>query len=177
MIGWPWWHGSAVPIAIVTSVAIGIALVPAIARRSRFVDKFRRAVTNDDEHFGGLILYTLAYALFTTIGVTLDPFPAAAALLALSLGDGIGGAVGRALGEHHYRAPGGKQKTFEGSLVVVLGAIAGALTAALLFGVRLDLTAAFAIGVVAAVTEAFSPRGTDNLLIPAAVYIAAHLVT
>lgn len=177
VIGWPWWHGTAVPIAIVGAVALGVAFVPTLARRSHFVERLQRCVTSDDEHWGGLVLYTIAYAIFTVIGVMLDPFAAGAALLALSLGDGIGGAVGRALGDHHYRAPGGKQKSFEGSLVVLLCAVIGALLASLLFATPLPLASAFVLGAVAAVTEAFSPRGTDNLLIPAAVYIAAHLVT
>lgn len=177
VIGWPWWHGAAVPIAIVATVAVAIAWVPALARRLTVADRFRRCVTSDDEHWGGLVLYTIAYALFTAIGITLDPFAAGAALLALSLGDGIGGAVGRALGEHHFRAPGGKPKSLEGSLVVMLGATAGALLAALLFAAPLSLGGALALGAVAAITEAASPRGTDNLFIPTAVYAAAHLVT
>jgi len=177
VIGWPWWHGAAMPVAIVFAVVAVIATVPTLARRFRFVGRFQRCVTSDDEHWGGLVLYTIAYAIFTVIGVMLDPFAAGAALLALSLGDGVGGAVGRALGEVHYRAPGGKQKSIEGSIVVMLGAIAGALLAAMLFGVPLGLGGALVLGGVAALTEAFSPRGTDNLLVPAAVYVAAHLVT
>ena len=177
VIGWPWWHGAAVPIAIVLAVAAAIACVPTFARRFRFVERFQRCVTSDDEHWGGLVLYTIAYAIFTVIGVMLDPFAAGAALLALSLGDGVGGAVGRALGEVHFRAPGGKQKSLEGSIVVMLGAVAGALLAAVLFGVPLGCGGALVLGGVAALAEAFSPRGTDNLLVPAAVYVAAHLVT
>ena len=177
VLGWPWWHGVAVPIAIVLAVALAIALVPAAARHVHIAERFRSAVTNGDEHWGGLVLYTISYAIFTIIGVALDPFAAGAALLALSLGDGIGGAVGRALGDHPYRAPGGKQKSVEGSLVVMLGATCGALIAGLVFGQPLGVTSAFALGAVAAVVEAFSPRGTDNLLIPAAVYIAAHFFT
>ena len=177
VIGWPWWRGVAVPGAIVVEVAAGIACVPALARRVSIVDKLRRCVTSDDEHWGGLVLYTIAYAIFTVIGLALDPFAAAAALLALSLGDGIGGAIGRALGEHHYRAPGGKQKSFEGSFVVMVAATAGVLLASMLFATPVGLGTALVLGAVAALVEAFSPRGTDNLLIPAAVYIAAQLVT
>jgi dolichol kinase len=111
------------------------------------------------------------------IGVTLDPFAAGAALLALSLGDGIGGAIGRAFGEHHFRAPGGKQKSIEGSAVVAIGATCGALVAAALFGVALPFPVAIALGIAAAATEAASPRGTDNILIPAVVYVTAQLLT
>jgi dolichol kinase len=176
VLGWPWWHGEALPIAIALAVACAIVVVPTLAARVGIADRFHRSVTNGDERWGGLVLYTIAYAIFTTIGVLIDPFAAGAALLALSLGDGIGGAVGRALGEHHYRAPGGKRKSLEGSFVVLLAATAGALVAALVFHVALPFHVALALGLVAAVTEAASPRGTDNLLIPAAVYVAAQLL-
>jgi len=176
VLGWPLWHGIAIPIAIVVATAIVIALVPTLARHVRIADRVERAVTGGDEQWGGLILYTIAYAIFTAIGLVADPFPAAAGLLALSLGDGIGGAVGRALGDHHYRAPGAKQKSIEGSIVVMLGATAGALIAAQLFGAPLHLGGAVIIGLVAALAEAFSPSGTDNLVLPIAVFIAATLV-
>ncbi len=176
VVGWPWWHGDAFPIAITTAVMIVILAVPTLARHIRMAQRFRQSVTGGDEHWGGLVLYTISYATFTLIGVTADPFYAGAALLALSFGDGIGGAVGRATGRHHYRAPGGKKKSFEGSAVVALAATIGVLVAALVFGVTLPLHAALGLGVIAAVIEALSPRGTDNLLIPVAVYAAARLL-
>lgn len=176
VLAWPWWHSATIPIAIVVVVMIGTAIIPALARHVRLADRVQRSVTGGDEHWGGLVLYTVSYAIFTTLGLLGDPFAAAAALLALSLGDGIGGAVGRALGDHHFRAPGGKRKSFEGSVVVAIGAIAGALIAAALFGVSLGFVAVVFLGIVAAVTEALSPRGTDNLFVPVFVYIAAQLV-
>jgi dolichol kinase len=141
------------------------------------VARLERSVTGDDERWNGLVLYTAAYAVFTAVAMAGDAFRAGAALLAVSLGDGIGGAIGRAFGTHHYRAPGGKQKSFEGSLVVGLGAVAGTLVAAELAGEAASIPLVFVIGVVAACAEGISPRGTDNLVIPAAVYTTAHLVT
>jgi phytol kinase len=176
VLGWPWWKGDAFPIAITAAALCTMLLVPALAKRVRLARRFEQSVTGSDEHWGGLVLYTTSYAMFTAIGVAGDPFHAGAALLSLSLGDGIGGAVGRAAGHHHFRAPGGKQKSFEGSAIVALAATAGAFVAAFLFGVSLPVHVAVGLGLVAAATEAFSPRGTDNLLIPVAVYAAAHLL-
>ena len=39
------------------------------------------------------------------------------------------------------------------------------------------LTVALAIGAVAALVEAAAPRSTDNLLVPAAAWAAAELLT
>lgn len=176
VLGWPRWSGGAVPVAITLAALCAMLAVPVLAPRVHLVDRFRRSVTGGDEHWGGLVLYTLAYATFTTLAILGPTFPAAAALLALSLGDGIGGAVGRAAGRHHFAAPGGKTKSLEGSLVVVGGAAVGAVIAALVVGAPISLLVALALGVVAAVTEALSPRGTDNLLLPIAVYAAARLL-
>lgn len=176
VLGWPWWTGDAFPIAITAAALCAMLAIPTIARRARLAKKFEQSVTGGDEHWGGLVLYTTSYAIFTAIGVAADPFHAGAALLSLSLGDGVGGAVGRAVGRHHYRAPGGKRKSLEGSAIVGLAATAGVLVAALVFGVSLPVYVALALGAIAALTEAFSPRGTDNLLIPVAVFFAARLL-
>jgi len=45
------------------------------------------------------------------------------------------------------------------------------------FGVTMDLTRIAGLGVGAAFTEAFSPRGTDNVLVPAVVWGMAELWT
>lgn len=177
IFGWPFWDAPWLPIAITVGAAIAIWLVPRVGHRSSLIARVERSVTGGDEHWGGLVLYTLAYATFTTVGLLGDPFPAAAALLALSLGDGIGGAIGRHVGRHHFQAPGGKTKSLEGSLVVGLGALAGIAIAALLFADRIDLPGALAVAVVAATVEALSPRGTDNLLLPLAAWGTVLLVT
>jgi dolichol kinase len=177
VIGWPWWHGAAVPVAIVGAVALATALVPAAARRVSLVARFERSVSGGDERWGGLVLYTLAYASLTWAGLRGDPFPAAAGLWALSLGDGVGGAVGRRFGHHHYRAPGGKQKSLEGTLAVFAAATAGVWLAAHRFGAAAGPATILGLGALAAAAEAAAPRGTDNAVVPATVFAAARLIT
>ncbi len=177
VLGWPLWHGGALPIAIVAAVAAGTVILPLVAPHSRIAAKVVRSVTNGDERWTGLIHYTAMYASFTALALVVDPFPAGAALLALSLGDGIGGAVGRDFGRHHYQVPGGKRKSFEGSLVVMLAAAAGTALAAHLFGREISIAMALVLGAVASLVEAIAPRSTDNLLIPIAVWIAATAMT
>lgn len=177
VVGWPWWDGAAAPIAVVAGVALATALVPMAARRSRWVDGFRRSVAAGDERFGGLIVYTASYAALTAIGLTGARFPAAVGLLALSLGDGVGGAVGRRFGTVRFRAPGGKAKSLEGTVAVFVAATAAALAAAAIADVALTPGRGVALGGTAALAEAIAPRGTDNALVPAAVFAAAHLIT
>jgi len=177
IVSWPYWHGAAVPIAIVAIVAFATAALPVVAPHWTLAARLVRSVTNGDEHWTGLVHYTVAYAALTTLGLAIDPFPAAVALLALSLGDGLGGLAGRTFGRHYYRAPGGKRKTLEGSLVVAFGAAAGVWLAAHLLSTGISLPVVVALGALAALTEALSPRGTDNLLVPVVVWTAATAVT
>lgn len=172
VIGWPAWQSPALPIAITAATALAIAALPFARHRSRAAARLHAAVTGGDERWGGLVLYTAAYALLTAVGLAgARPLPAAAALLALSLGDGVGGAFGRRFGRVHYRAPGGKQKSLEGSAMVAVMATAGAALAAAALAAPLPLALAALAGAVAALAEALAPRGTDNLVVPAAVWL------
>lgn len=176
ILGWPYWHGAALPVALVTAVALATAALPVLARRDGLPAMVVKSVTSGDETWTGLVHYTAMYAVFTAVGLLVDPFPAAAALTALSLGDGIGGAVGRNFGRHHFQLRGAKRKSIEGSLAVLLAATAGAALVAHLFGRDVDALSLVVLGCVAALAEAVAPRSTDNLLIPIAVWLAATFV-
>lgn len=175
VLGWPLFTGRVAPIVIAAVAAAATASVPWLARRSRIAQRVHDAFAGGDELWRGLSLYTLAYALFTAAAFLNSPFPAAAGLLALSLGDGIGGFVGRRWGRRHFRAPGGKQKSLEGSIAVALAATVGIAAAGLRFGVEVPLLQAAALGSSAAVAEALSPRGSDNLIVPAVVWALAEV--
>lgn len=176
ILGWPHWEGPALPVALVAAVALGTAALPLLARRDGIPAMIVKSVTNGDETWTGLVHYTSMYALFTALGLLVDPFPAAAGLVALSLGDGIGGAVGRSFGRHHYQVRGAKRKSIEGSLAVLIAATVGAALVAYLFGREVDALSLVVLGCVAALAEALAPRSTDNLLIPIAVWLVATLV-
>ncbi len=177
LLGWPAWDGDALPIAIVGTVAVGTALVPLVGRQIGAVARFEHSVSGGDERWSGLVLYTFSYALLTAVGMTGRMFPAAAGLAALSLGDGVGGAVGRRFGRRHYQPPWGKEKSLEGSAAVAAAATVAVLIVAAICGAQVSVNQAVALGLVAAVTEGLAPRGTDNALVPAAVWGAALLIT
>lgn len=162
VLGWPLWRSPVAPIAI-TAGAAACALVG-----PRFL---RDALTSGDERWSGVAVYVVSYAVLTAVAFTDAAFPAAGALLALSLGDGIGGAVGRRFGRHRYRAPGGKEKSLEGSATVAVAAALGVALASLWFGAGAGAPVLVAAGLVAALAEAVAPRGTDNAVLPACVWL------
>ncbi len=171
VFGWPFWNGVTAPIALTLGALVALALVPAVARRSRRVRRLMVSVTGDDERWGGLVLYATASATLTAIGLlSRQPAPAAAGLLALALGDGLGGAIGSRFGRHTFRVPAAKRKSLEGSLTVALAGTLGIVIAAGYFGQTWSPSVVAVAGAVAAAVEALSPRGTDNVAVPLAVW-------
>ena len=169
-LGWPCWHGLAWPVAIPCAALTGMLALPLLARRQPWAKRAVDAVSSVDERWSGLVLYTASVAVLTPVGLVGRPFPAAAALLALALGDGVGGAVGLAFGRHRFRVPGSKQKSLEGALAVAVFSGLGVWLAGAWFSAPLGFGMAALAGLAAALAEAVSPRATDNLVVPAAVF-------
>lgn len=175
VLGWPWWKGFTAPALILGLVLALTWAMPRLAEQSSWAALLVESLASGDERWNGLVLYVVAYAVLTLAGLCLGGFAAGAALLSLSLGDGIGGAVGRRFGRHRYRVPGGKEKTVEGSLAVAVAAAAGVAIAAWRFGAHPGAAHVAGLAAIAAMAEALSPRGSDNVVVPAAVWSAARL--
>ncbi|HVE84901.1 MAG TPA: hypothetical protein VND93_18750 [Myxococcales bacterium] len=171
-LGWSAWQGGAAPCAIAAAGALALVAVPALANRWSVARAVRDAISGGDERFDGVALYAVSAALFTAVAMAWRAAaPAAAgALLALALGDGIGGAVGRRFGRHRMKVPFGKPKSWEGAAAVTAFAAAGAWLALRWYGAHPGATAVLGAGVVGGAAEALSPRATDNLFVPAAVF-------
>lgn len=175
-LGWPYWRSPMPPICIACGALGVMALVPLLARRAKWLARAQDAVSGDDERWSGLVFYALSFAVFTAVGLLGAPFPAAAALLALALGDGLGGAVGLAFGRQRFSVAGGKQKSLEGSIAVAAFASLGVMFAAHWFDTPIGWGMVLAAGVVAALAEAVSPRATDNVVLPVAVWAMLALL-
>ena len=132
---------------------------------------------------------TMLFALLWRTGGTVDRAPiAAAAVMAMAWGDGLASIIGQRLGKHPYTTF-GHTRTWEGSATMAVASfVAILLTLALLPGSALSPNSAplapsaallmAAIGaLVAAVAEAFSPAGTDNLSVPLLTGLVLFLLT
>ncbi len=173
-LGWPAWRSPWPPVLVAAAGAALLVALPWIAGRSVRARALEGAVSGGDEAWSGLALYGLSAAAFTAVGLLgRAPFPAAAALLALALGDGIGGLVGRQWGRHRYRLPWAKTKSLEGTLGVAWFAAHGTAMAGLLYGAPLTAGRVLGAGVAAALAEAVAPRATDNVLVPLLVWLVA----
>jgi len=173
VLGWPFWNQWLVPISIAACAALLVASAPHLAQRLSVAASFQDSVSDQDERWAGLVWYTVAFALLTAAGMRHQPFSAAAALWALCLGDGIGGAIGRRFGRRYFRIAGGKRKSLEGSAAVWVGSAAAAVLASAYFAEPLRIGRVLLLGLVAALAEALSPKAMDNILVPLTVWLAA----
>lgn len=165
VLGWPLWRSPWPP----TLLSLVAAAVVISAPRLQMARALVGAVCSADEHWHGIALYGAAYAAFTAVGLLgAGPFPAGAALLSLSLGDGLGGLIGRRYGRLRYRAPGAKRKSVEGSLTVAAASALALLVAGALFGAPLSVALVAGGALVAALAEALAPQASDNLIVPGA---------
>jgi dolichol kinase len=173
VLGWRLWGSWVAPVTIPVVAAAAVIALPRV--RGRAADRVRDALVGGDEKWRGVALYTVSSAIFTGLAFADAAFPAGSALLALALGDGLGGAVGRRFGRHFFAAPGSKRKSVEGSLTVALMTFVAVLVAGSCFGTPASLLlVATSAGVLASAAEALAPRGTDNLVVPAAVWALAR---
>lgn len=170
-LGWPLWRYPLAPIGLGLAGAAATFAVPQFAGRGAMLGRFRDSISDAKEHWSGVRLYALSFAAGTVLGFSMDPMPAAAALLSLALGDGLGGLIGRRYGRHGFRTPGAKRKTLEGTAAVALFSAVGVALAMLRFGAPLAILPIVAAAAAAALAEALAPEGTDNLFVPASVWL------
>jgi dolichol kinase len=185
-LGLPYWNHACIPIIVVSLALAGILTVPVLARRVKVVDRFYRSVSDENETWMGIVLFVVSYVAFTALGLLIDGalFPAACAMGALSIGDGLGGFIGGKLGKAGYKIPWAKRKTYLGSLAVALGSLTAILIIAAWFNLDMSVPFSpanlgwFALAALAAsLVEAVSPRSSDNLLVPAVVFLLLLPVT
>ncbi len=139
------------------------------------------------------ISITILFAWLWRTGGAVDNVPiAAAAIMAMTIGDALASIFGRKWGKHQYTIW-GSTRSFEGSSVMAVSSfIVIGLTLALLpgsvlsthsipFTVNSIVILTLAGSITAAAAESVSPKGTDNLFVPllsaGVMYFAANVIS
>jgi phytol kinase len=176
VLGWPWWSGPLVPLLIVWTALVATAAVPVLSSRSPLLRRAHDSVAGEGERWTGIVAYVLSFAVLTTLALGFGHVhPGACAVAALCAGDGLGGLVGRRWGRHRFRVPWSKSKTWEGSLAVGVFATLGIALAEAVLSFPIRWTQAIVLGTGTALAEALAPRASDNVVVPAAVFLLALL--
>lgn len=139
-----------------------------------------RSIHDVERSTNGEMYFPLALALTYLAASLTDTFDLYwAAILALTLGDTMAWLIGKHYGKYKYQIF-GDWKSVEGS--VAIGLTCTAIIVGFLF-IRNPETAARIlimaplVGTFAAIMEAISPRGTDNLTIPLGTWFLLWLLT
>jgi len=164
----PWLFASAEPVLF---LGLGFALLMASSRRLGLLGSIhdipRRSL--------GAILYPVAVA--AAFVVAASPAQYLVAVLALGVGDALAAVVGDSPSRHTFWSW-GTPRSIEGSIAA---AVASGLCAVLVLVTVADLdilpalAGGIAVGVAAALAEAGTPLGIDNLTMPAAALTAVAL--
>lgn len=128
-----------------------------------------RAMESDDKSNVGTIVFPLAFIAMTLIFFDRSKALFVASLMPLTWGDSFAAIVGRRWGRHRYTVA-GATRSWEGTLAMLALSFVSVALALLAFGWPADSALLYAVlmAVVAALAEAVSPAGLDNLTIPAA---------
>jgi phytol kinase len=179
------------PVAVtrkVVHIAAGMCALPLILFQSRWIalippvsfifinalsywrGTFVSMETGEERQLG-TIYFPISFSVLTWL-LWDDQALLVASLMPMTWGDALAAAIGQRWGR---RPLGGKNngRTIEGSLVfLIVAAVATAIPLALIPGTPFPgwhaMPVALVVAAVTAVTEAFSPWGTDNLTVPAA---------
>lgn len=155
----------------VIALAVAFVVFLTVTRRAGWLGSIHAI----DRRSGGAFLYPVAVAAAFVLAA--DDYPRyAIAVLALGIGDAVGGIVGGRWGGHRYAAW-GQLKTWEGSLAVFVTLVVVTVAVLMLDGrpiVDVMATALF-VGVVVTLIEGALPWGLDNLAIPIATVLALEV--
>lgn len=167
------YFGSIAMVAVYGSwVALTVLLSVRRGSRSSLFQALARPEDQDARGFN-VLLSTLSTALGGVAAHLLLGKLALVSYLVTGCGDALGEPIGIRFGRHPLplRLPGLGRRTWEGSAAVFCASALSAALALNLCGVSLERLslAAFMVAAVATLTEALSPRGSDNFTIQIAV--------
>jgi len=153
------------PFIAVTYLVSPYSPWPGFAMRMRGLSDI-----TEEGHGTGLILYAVSYSALALLYGT-KPYIVAAGVLPMAYGDSVAALVGTTYGRHRFRVF--EWKSLEGCLGMFIGSLLSLLTGmayfSMIYGFSLQaqMVQVLVVSVVVTVAEAVSPRGLDNVTVPA----------
>jgi len=128
------------------------------------------AEITEEGHHLGLVFYAVSYTVLALFFAS-KPYVIAAGILPMAYGDSAASLVGERYGKTKYKLI--ASRSLEGSIAMFLASFLSVVASLAFFSTlysfsSLDwIVVAFAVATVTTVTEALSPKGSDNLTVPA----------
>ena len=155
----------AAPFIAVTFLVSPYSPWPGFAERMRGLSDI-----TGEGHGTGLVLYAVSYSALALLYGS-RPYVVAAGVLPMAYGDSAAALVGTRYGRHRFRVY--EYKSLEGCLGMFTGSLLSLLAGMAYFSrvygfsLQSQVLPALAVAAVATLAEAVSPRGLDNLTVPA----------
>jgi phytol kinase len=155
----------AAPFILVTFFTSPPSPFKSISRRLKGL-----ADITEEGHHLGLVFYAVSYT-FLALFFASRPCVIAAGILPMAYGDSAASIVGERYGKRKYKLV--ADKSLEGSAAMFFASFSIFTISLLFFSMLYSFSVfdrifpAFAVAVVATLVEGFSPKGFDNLTIPA----------
>lgn len=147
-------------IALFTSPWYAI-IPPLTAAAGNYVihrKRLLKAMEADPENLG-TVWFSISFAVLI-LALWHYPLAMAGGVMAMTIGDAVAATIGVRWGRHKYETLGGKVKSLEGSLAMLLSAFAA------MWATTGMLAAAVTAAVTATCAEALGIKGRDNLWVP-----------
>jgi len=153
------------PFVAVTYLVSPYSPWPGFAERMRGLSDI-----TEEGHGTGLILYAVSYSALALLYGT-RPYIVAAGVLPMAYGDSVAALVGTMYGRHRFRVF--EWKSLEGCLGMFIGSLLSLLTGMAYFSViygfslQAQVLPVIVTSLMVTAAEAASPRGLDNVAVPA----------
>jgi dolichol kinase len=128
------------------------------------------AEITEEGHHLGLVFYAVSYTVLALLFAS-RPYVIAAGILPMAYGDSAASLVGERYGKTKYKLI--ASRSLEGSLAMFLTGFLSVIASLAFFSTLYSFSLhnwilpAFVVAAVTTVTEALSPKGSDNLTVPA----------
>lgn len=156
-----WWLQ--IPSGLIVAASVLFSLVALLSYRFPILP----GINSVGRHSFGTFFYAVSIGVLAAEFWQDLPHFTVLGILVMTWGDGLAALVGQRWGQHRYKLA-GIQKSWEGSVTMAL--VSGLISALILFGVYGGVwqvaAIALVVAVAAAVLEAFSKYGIDNLTVP-----------
>jgi len=155
----------AAPFIVVTFLATPSSPLKGVSKKLKGLSEL-----TEEGHQWGLVFYAISYTCLALL-FSQKAYVIAVGILPMAYGDAAASIIGEKYGQHNYKLV--AKKSIEGSaamfLVTLLVLFCGLAFFSWLYGFSFysRFLAVIAAATVATLVEAFSPRGLDNLTVPA----------
>ena len=165
----------AAPFILVTFIASPLSPFKNVSRKMRGL-----AEITDEGHHLGLVFYAVSYTVLALLFAS-KPYVIAAGILPMAYGDSAASLIGDRYGKTKYKLI--ASRSLEGSLAMFLTGFLSIVASLAFFSTLYSfslynwVTPAFAVAALTTLTEALSPKGSDNLTVPAVGALTLLLLT